>query len=125
MDKEPIKKHWKQYKWWYIGAGVVVAVGVCAYILGKNTIDDRISMGDIDMGSQNVASPAINNGVLNYTVESSRQGPPSWVVQCLETGDVYSSQNKAAEALDLSSSTISQQINGIKPDAGGLHFKRI
>lgn len=76
MDKEPIKKHWKKYKWWYIGGTLIVVAGVGAYILGKNTIDNRISMSDIDMGSHNVASPAINNGVLNYTVEANRQGPP-------------------------------------------------
>ena len=122
---EKLKAHWEQYKWWYIGAGVVVAVGVGAYILGKNTINDRISMNDVDMGNHNVASPAINNGVLNYTVEANRQGPPSWVVRCIETGDVFSSQNKAAEELGISSTNISYQLNGIKPDINGLHFERI
>ena len=42
-----------------------------------------------------------------------------------EGGEVFSSQNKAADALGIGSKDISCQLNGIKPDINGLHFERI
>ena len=124
MDKETIKNNWKQYKLWYIGGTLIVAAGVGGYILNSR-ISSAILPTVNNSGSIDITNSQVALGDLVYKVEANRQGPPSWVVQCLETGDVYSSQNKAAEALKISSTNISKQLNNIKSDAEGYHFRRI
>lgn len=125
---EKFKAHWEKHKQTYITVGVGVAmsvvVGIAVYILTKQkspNINVDMNVGDDNHDPQQM----VNLGTLNYTIEANRQGPPSWVVRCLETGDVFSSQNKAAKALGISTTDISCQLNGIKPDINGLHFERI
>jgi hypothetical protein len=38
------------------------------------------------------------NAVLNYVsyISANRQGPPSWVIRCFETDQIFTSQEKAA-----------------------------
>ena len=67
----------------------------------------------------------VTKGDLNYTITSNRQGPPSWVVRCIETGEVFSSQNKAAEVLGISKQDLSKHLNKTMDTADGLHFERI
>jgi hypothetical protein len=125
---EKIKIHWEKYKQTYItvGVGVVVGVvvGVGVYVLTRQktpNIKVDMSVGNDNHDPQQM----VNLGTLNYTVEADRQGPPSWVVRCLETGEVFSSQSKAAEALNVSPNDISKTLNGLRDNAGGLHFERI
>ena len=119
---EKIKTHWEKYKQTYITVGVGVVVGVTIFIVARKTAPT------LNIGKSAVVTDVkqfVTKGDLNYTIKANRQGPPSWVVRCIETGDVFSSQNKAAEALGISSRDISCQLNGIKPDIKGLHFERI
>lgn len=58
-------------------------------------------------------------------IDARRQGPPSWVVRCVETGQITSSQRAMAAALGISESNISKQLNGILDHAEGYHFERI
>ena len=44
-------------------------------------------------------------------------------VRCIETGEVYNSQNEAGRKLGLSSCTMSNVIRGIQESAKGLHFE--
>ena len=97
-------------------------MGVVVYALTKRNNPDI----NVDISGNTDSNPiGVNLGTLNYTVEANRQGPPSWVVRCLETGEVFSSQNKAAEVLNVSPHDISLYLNGLKDNAGGLHFERI
>ena len=125
---EKVKAHWEKYKQTYITIGVGIAasvvVGVVVYALTKrNNPDINVDMnvGDNNHDPQQM----VNLGTLNYTIKANRQGPPSWVVRCVETGEVFSSQNKAADSLGIGSKDISCQLNGIKPDVNGLHFERV
>ena len=67
------------------------------------------------------------NATLNQVsyFASERQGPPSWVVRCIETGNVFTSQRSAAFAMEISESNISRQLNGLKDQADGYHFERL
>ena len=119
---EKFKEHWDKHKQTYITIGVGVVVGVGIYVLAKQ----KITNIKVDISGNTDSNPiGVNLGTLNYTIEANRQGPPSWVIRCIETGDVFSSQNKAAEALGISSRDVSCQLNGIKQDINGLHFERI
>lgn len=39
--------------------------------------------------------------------------------------NVFTSQNAAAEAMDITKSNISRHLNGLQEDAQGFHFERI
>lgn len=119
---EKLKAHWEKYKQTYITIGVGVVIGVTIFIVARKTAP-TLNVGKSAKVSN--VKQFVTKGDLNYTITSNRQGPPSWVVRCIETGDIFSLQNKAAEALGVSSTNISYQLNGIKPDINGLHFERI
>jgi hypothetical protein len=58
-------------------------------------------------------------------ISSNRQGSPSWVVRCIETDEVFTSQRKAALALDIPQSELSQHLSGRLDSAHGRTFERI
>lgn len=73
---------------------------------------------------------AINNSpntVLNLkqVINSNRKGAPSWVVRCVETGQIYTSQRAAALATGIAESDISRHLNGLRELSENLHFERI
>lgn len=73
---------------------------------------------------------AINNSpntVLNLkqVINSNRKGAPSWVVRCVETGQIYTSQRAAALSTGIAESDISRHLNGLRELSENLHFERI
>lgn len=96
-----------------IGRGIPVTAQGGIPVLGETaTIQNIVS------GKKNVL-----NSVSYFS--SNRQGPPSWVVRCKETGDLFTSQNSAAITMDLPSSEISRHLNGTLNDVRGFTFERI
>ena len=69
----------------------------------------------------------IKDTTLNMVsyISADRQGPPSWVVRCLETGDVFTSQRAAALAMNLAQDHLSNHLNGTRDNVNGYHFERI
>jgi hypothetical protein len=62
----------------------------------------------------NVVSTVVNNG-----------GHMHKIVQCLETGEIWTKVTDAAEAAGTSLAYMSRHINGHKPDVFGKHYKII
>ena len=119
---DKIKAHWEKYKQTYITVGVGVVVVVTIFIVARKTAPT------LNIGKSAVVTDVkqfVTKGDLNYTITSNRQGPPSWVVRCIETGDVFSSQNEAAKTLGINTSILSKQLNGLTESINGLHFERI
>jgi len=58
-------------------------------------------------------------------VKADRQGPPSWIIECIETGEKAFSQNSMAHLKGISRSKLSQHLNGSREHVDGLHFKRL
>jgi hypothetical protein len=58
-------------------------------------------------------------------ISANRQGPPSWVVRCKETGEIFSSQHAASLMMNITASKLSKHLNGELPHAHGWHFERI
>lgn len=106
------KTHWEKYRIYYL-CGIAVVVGVGAGLLiarNINFYNTKITAG---------------NDVNIFTTELARRGHPGWVTRCLETGELYASQNRAAACNNVSRSMLSSHLNGVAPDAGGLHFERV
>ena len=138
QTKRQIENHFKKYKKVYIPvSAAVVGAGITFLIMrGKvnsSGMTGTASSGVTGTGDNNLSSfsPKINivgnrNFVnLQPVVMSNRQGAPSWVVRCLETGETFASQRSAAIANDIPESILSKCLNGLISDAHGLHFERI
>jgi len=134
---DEIKSHFEKYKAVYItgGAGILFASFTYLYMRGVASQSIRDATGVPAQGaigvlgernvSQNIVSGKSN--VLNSVsyFSSDRQGPPSWVVRCIETGDVFASQKSAANQMGLSASHLSEHLNGVRDHVSGNHFERI
>jgi hypothetical protein len=113
-----IKEHVQRHKTAYlIGAGVAIA-GL-TYLVTRKTI---IGQGNVSVRALNLLS---NKPNIITVIESGRQGPPSWVVRCLETDEVFTSQRGAAILKGITETHISKHLNGALENAGGFHFERI
>ena len=132
-----IKEHIKRHKTLYISIGCValgIGIAVLAGRIVKNhqigvELLDAAGVELLDAGktvgsSVYVGKNAGNLAVLNY-IDQRRPGSPSWVVRCLETGAIFSSQRKAAEGLGLSQADLSRHLNGLKDHVNNLHFERL
>lgn len=68
----------------------------------------------------------IKDSVLLIKTYERQQGPPSWVIRCLENDRIYHSQEHASRALNLSKGHLSMHLNNARPQGvGGYHFERV
>ena len=122
---ENAKQHIKDHQTAYIlGTSVAVAGITCLIMRG-------VASQPIDSVIHGVAGPVIH-GTRNKVVMSNvsyisanRQGPPSWVVRCLETGKIFTSQHQTALKMELRESDLSRHLNGVLDHVDGYHFERI
>lgn len=126
MTYARVKQHIKDHKELYIGLGIGVGLaGITALIM--RTHSGSTILRDTVVEAQRDIVVLGKNATLNKVsyFDSLRQGPPSWVVRCLETGQVFTSQRAAALAMDLSEANLSQHLNGVRDHVNNFHFERI
>jgi len=125
IDK--IKRQFAEWGYVYTATAVttVVVAGITTFIVGGIT-SQHISRG-IPVTAKGGISVLGKNVVMNNVsyISSNRQGPPSWVVRCVETGKLFTSQKSAAVEMDLLASEVSKHLNGIMDNVRGYHFERI
>lgn len=116
-----VKEHVKRNKKAYLIGSYVLVAGV-TYLVARGITAQQI--GTVNVRTLSLFS---NRATSNITtvIESGRQGPPSWVVRCLETDRVYTSQRTAALVHDITETHLSKHLNGLLENAGGFHFERI
>jgi hypothetical protein len=138
-----VKKHVEDNKGFYVGLGAGVALAGITFLIMRQCSNCSISRA-IGVtakrapgvpGKASVNALEVNRGGLvlgnSYAlnnvsfISSNRQGPPSWVVRCLETGNVFTSQRAAALAMKFSESHLSEHLNGLRDHIDGYHFERI
>ena len=111
---QKVKGHFKKHKVKYIVGGTCAVVGV--YLGNKGIINVQlVNTGEVTQ-VQNI-DKSIN--VL------TRRGHAGNMVRCLETGEVFASQNRACDLLGLNRSDLSNHLNGVKDEVKGLHFEKI
>jgi len=123
---EKVKIHIEKHKTAYSCAVTAIGVaGITALIMRNNS--KPCIQGGISVLAKGGATVLGKSTVLNTVsyISSERQGPPSWVVRCVETGAVFTSQAKAALEMKLDPSLISSHLNGGTDHVNGYHFERI
>lgn len=126
IKEREIKKHVKDHRTVYLCAATGVAVAGITCLIMRSVSSQHISRGSAVTANRGIAvvgkSVVMNN--VSY-ISSNRQDSPSWVVRCIETGAIYSSQRAAAMAMDLSEQEISKHLNGVRDHVRGFTFERI
>ena len=117
-----VKKNKKVY---ILGSGVVIA-GITYYIM-RDVFSHRIGRGISVAADRGISVIADRSVVKNnvFLISSRRQGAPSWVVRCFETGEIFPSQLSAATEMNLPASELSKHLNGVMDNVRGFHFERI
>jgi len=114
---EKTKAHFRTNRKIYIALGAGFVMGaVAVLVVRKDNTLCRIN-------TSRIMSPGDNN--LVTVIEREGRGHPGYVVRCLETNEIFTSQGKAAECLGLRETMLSGHLNGKFPDVDGLHFERI
>lgn len=128
MDVVKIKTHLKENKTTYISVVVtaVTVAGITMLIMRSIELQ-RISRGISVTANRGISVVADRSVVTNNVslISSRRQGAPSWVVRCIETNEIFTSQREAARAMGLSEAELSQHLNGMMKHVRGWTFERI
>lgn len=112
---EEIKTHFKKNKKFYIVGGIsltVGAVGGACLMSGGVQIVDAFKL--VNWKSSHTSMTVL-----------IRRGHPGNIIKCLETGELFASQNRAASLNGISASNLSQHLSGKYDHAGGLHFEKL
>lgn len=138
--KEYIKSHYHKHEKAYKIAGAVVLIAATAgitYLIMRRSLSDvpRASLADVPRASSPAVqlenSPSVFNSTagndINVTtnIYQGMKGHPGFVTRCTETGDIFKSQQKAAEFAKAPASAMSGHLKGKLEDVNGLHFERV
>lgn len=113
---DKVKTHFRENKKVYLAfAGGALLV----YVAG--------SRRDVEVNSNtkylSINSPDHSTNVV--VTQLQRRGHPGNLVRCNETGEVFASQQRAAEAMGINPGTLSSHLNGKYDSAQGLTFERL
>jgi hypothetical protein len=130
LERSPIvnvKEHIKRYQFAY---GVAAGIGVAGitYLIMRGVASQPINVGNVpDAAHGGIVSVMGKKAVMNNVsfISANRQGSPSWVIRCLETDKIFTSQRKAALAMNIPQPDLSHHLNGLTDSVRDLHFERI
>lgn len=121
---DDLKTHIRENKRRYL-LGVLGFAGITCLVM-RGVASQPISSSVTGAAGSNVIGAGKKVVMRNVSfISSNRQGPPSWVVRCLDTGDIFTSQRSAALALGITETNLSKHLNGLQETAEGLSFERI
>jgi hypothetical protein len=64
----------------------------------------------------------VNNVIIT---QLERRGHPGYIIKCNETGEVFASQARAADAMGINRPNLVSHLNGRLPHTGGYTFERL
>lgn len=114
---QKVKSHFKRNKGKYIVGGTCIVVGgtVGAYLGNRGIINIQL------VNTGHVEQSLYIDKSINIL---SRRGHAGNIVRCVETGEVFASQNRACDLLGINRAELSNHLNGLKDDVKGLHFEK-
>lgn len=116
----------EQKKEWAIRVGIGVGVAAITTLIVRDVLSQPIGRDIVVTADRAIGVVGKKVVMRNISfISANRQGPPSWVVRCIETGGIFTSQNAAASELGLSPSHLSAHLNGMREHVNNLHFERI
>jgi hypothetical protein len=116
---ERIKQHVEKHKVAYSVGGVVV-IAATSFVVGR-----YVGMRFGPNAWLNAKKIVIKENVFLIHTYERWTGPPSWMVRCVETGRVFTSQRAAAHEMGISQGVLTSHLNGRAEHVGGYHFVRV
>jgi hypothetical protein len=118
-----VKSHISRNKKEYIVFGTCFVIGFAGGVALKGALTRVVLNVESD---QIVIKPiAIFAKQIVTVFHMGRQGPPSWITECVETGEKTLSQRAMSALKGISQAELSQHLNGKLENVDGLHFKRV
>ena len=113
---DKVKTHFRDNKRTYFAFG---AGALLVFVAGGRR--------DVEVNSNtkylSINSPDNSTNVV--VTQLARRGHPGNLVRCNETGEVFASQNRAAEFMNLSKGNLSQHLAGKQDSVNGFTFDKI
>ena len=135
MNPETIKKHFTEHKEVYIGIGIGLTLAGITWVIVRGhkpglamQTGPGTSYADPVLSSTGDASPLIfAPGAESVTtnIYTGKKGHPGFITRCIETGDIFSSQQKAADYFQIDTKILSQHLRGLLENAQGYHFEHV
>lgn len=123
MEKETVgqkvKGHFKRNKGKYIIGGVCLTAGVVIGVVVSKSVRSESDDVITNVKGIFIKSPVTTN------VHLERRGHPGNVIRCNETGEIFASQRRAAEAMGLSNIELYNQLTGRADTAKGYTFEKL
>jgi hypothetical protein len=110
-----VKKHVRKNETAYM-TGALVGTAVVTFVVTRRVYGPNAFLAK---------KIVIKDTVMIFSTFGRDQGPPSWVIRCVETKSIFTSQIHAARAMGLDPSSISRHLNGMKDHVNGYHFVRV
>lgn len=117
-----VRAHFKRNQRVYIAIGITAVVcGIVGYLAYKTKpVVVQTINGDI-----HAPVSAIGDAIQNVNFGLERRVHPGWITQCVETGERFASQNRAAEVFGGTASRMSEHLRGARDNFNGHHFIRV
>ena len=104
-----------------------------AYVAGVSGLAAGLAIGGAifhQTGGSNIARQIViagktGNVTQNVTQVLVRRGHPGNIVRCIETGETFASQARAAAVNGIDPSIMSRHLKGTLATAKGLHFENL
>lgn len=110
--------HIKKNRDKYIIGGIALTVGLTVgYLTHPSSANQRAAVKQLIAWN----SPTTIN--LEQTTTLVRRGHPGNMVKCMETGEVFASQNRAADVMGISRSALSNHLKGDTSSVKGYTFQ--
>lgn len=123
---EKVKAHIRENKTVYISASTSAVVAGITVVIMRDVALQPISRGIAVTAKRGIAVLGKKVVMSNVSfISSNRPGPPSWVVRCIETDKIFTSQRAAALGMEIPLNEISRHLNGLRDHVRGFHFERI
>ena len=125
---QKMKSHIKKHKTKYIvGGGITVGVGVGIYI-GKRIgleVDEESIKSKLELTNVAIGKDVSITNNITYITQLVKRGHAGNVLRCNETGELFASQNRAAEAMGIGKTKLSEYMNGKRTDVDGYTFENL
>jgi hypothetical protein len=123
---QKVKTHVQTNQKVYIaGIGGAAFAGITCFIM-RGAASQPINCGTSVVAERGISVLGKKVVMSNVSyISADRQGPPSWVVRCKQTGDIFTSQRSAAVELGLPQAELSKHLNGVMDNVRGYNFERI
>ena len=135
VSKDQIKKHYDKHKRVYnvlsIALLLTTSVLITRSIVRRSCTPQLLDVADC-LGTESVDSFSFLNNTkiakganITTNIYNKTKGHPGFVTRCVETGELFETQNAAASFFEIPPSILSRHLNDGLELREGLHFERL